>query len=100
MSNSNNIQIRPFSGDNLEDINELSNREEVLIGSDPVKKIIEDAGGGVTYIGIAPCGTPTSRDDWIIQRVTVVGSTTTIEWALGNAQYDHIWDDRATLAYM
>ena len=62
-----------------------------------LKQIIEDAGGGVTYIGEASPGATTSSTNWRIQRITVSGSTTIIEWA--SSKFDQIWDNRASLSY-
>jgi len=60
---------------------------------------IDDAGGGVTYVGKAKPGTATSLPRWQIKRVTIVGADSTVEWADGNNEYDNIWDNRAALAY-
>jgi len=61
--------------------------------------VIDDAGGGVTYVGKAKCGTATSVARWQVKRVTIVGADSVVEWADGNNEYDNIWDNRAALAY-
>lgn len=58
------------------------------------KRIIAD--GGVTYIGEARPGTAADDALWRIQRVTVDGDSTIIEWALnaeGRALFDQVWDN-------
>jgi len=78
----------------------------------PMGRIVDAAGGGVTYTGeVAPGHTGDVYDEpiWRISRVTVLGNITTTEWACIPASagvlarfagFDHIWDDRATLTYM
>lgn len=60
---------------------------------------IDVASATVTYIGEAIVGTLGSAPTWRIQRVTVAGAVTSIEWADGNANADNVWDDRASLSY-
>jgi hypothetical protein len=62
--------------------------------------IIDDTGvGGITYVGFAVNGTPTSAPRWKVKKITEVGTITTIEYADGDSKFDNIWDDRATLTY-
>ena len=65
---------------------------------DGALKNIIDTGttASTTYIGEAAPGTPTSSAGWRIQRITVNGTTTTIDWAGGGSKFDAIWDNRAT----
>lgn len=63
------------------------------------KTIVEDAGGGVTYIGRTVPGNTTSDTAWQIQRITVSGGTTTFEFAAGTAHFDKAWASRASLSY-
>lgn len=84
----------------------------VSLYTGPQGRIIDNAGGGVTYVGeCAPGHTGDTYDEpiWRIFRVVVSGSTTTITWACIPASpgvlaryagFDHSWDDRATLTYM
>ena len=60
---------------------------------------IDVASATVTYIGESLVGTLGSAATWRIQRVTVSGAVTSIEWADGNANADNVWDDRASLSY-
>ena len=60
---------------------------------------VDDAGGGVTYVGRAKCGAATSDAIWSIKRLTIVGADSDVEWADGNNDFDNVWDDRAALTY-
>ena len=55
--------------------------------------------GGVTYVGIAPMGSSDAAAVWAIKRITVSGSLTTIRYADGNALFDNVWNDYASLSY-
>jgi len=65
----------------------------------PVAVELDDAGGGVTYVGKADPGTATSASGWQIQRITETGADISIEWADGDALYNNVWDDRLSLSY-
>jgi hypothetical protein len=65
----------------------------------PFAERIDVASATVTYTGYAPVGTLNASAGWAIQRVTVSGDVTTIEWADGNANADNVWDNRAALSY-
>ena len=53
----------------------------------------------VNYLGYAAVGAQTSAAVWQIKRLTLVGDSVTAEWADGNAEFDNIWDNRASLSY-
>lgn len=62
--------------------------------------LLDDVGGGITYIGTAQPGTATSDADWKIKRLDESDSTDIqILWADGDALFDNIWDDRVSLTY-
>lgn len=63
------------------------------------KTIIDDASATITYVGKAPQGGLTSDAAWQIKRITVSGTTTTIEYADSDDNYDNIWDSRSSLTY-
>jgi hypothetical protein len=71
------------------------------------RKHIDDAGGGVTYVGEAANGSAESSAVWRIQRITESGPDTLIEWAEStdpakSGQFgtpDNVWDSRAGLTY-
>jgi hypothetical protein len=54
--------------------------------------------GSVTYVGIAAIGTATSAAEWQIQKVDA-SSGVIVTWADGNAYYDNVWDNYASLTY-
>ena len=54
-------------------------------------------GATYTYVGEALPGTATSAALWRVQRITVANNT--ILFADGNAKFDNIWDNYATLSY-
>lgn len=53
------------------------------------------------YRGEAATGTAESAAAWRIRRITFVGDEEDVveEWADGNANFDKVWDDRASLTY-
>jgi len=55
--------------------------------------------GGITYIGEAIPGTATSTAGWRVQKITAVGTLTTMQFAAGGSKFDQIWDNRASLSY-
>lgn len=63
------------------------------------EKRIDEASETVTYVGQANPGNETSDSNWQIQRITVDGNETIIEFADGNSLFDNVWDDRASLTY-
>lgn len=62
-------------------------------------KKVDGASSTVTYIGQALPATLTSSSNWQIQKVTVNGNITSIEYADGNADFDNEWDERASYSY-
>jgi len=62
--------------------------------------ITDEASATVTYIGYCEqLGIRTNAAKWFILRVTISGTVTTPEYAGGNAKFEHVWDDRASLNY-
>ena len=55
--------------------------------------------GSYTYVGEALPGTGESEAKWRIKRIEEVGDDFNILWAGGDANFDNIWDDRATFTY-
>lgn len=57
-------------------------------------RIIDESGApATTYIGVAAPGTAQSLSAWLVERISVSGTTTTIDHATG------AWSGRAALAY-
>lgn len=52
-----------------------------------------------SYRGEAEPGSATSAAAWRISKITVSGDDLTITWADGSADFNQIWDDRASLSY-
>lgn len=60
----------------------------------------EVASATVSYYGKAVVGTAKGSALWQIQRHTSTAEgNLSIEWADGEAEYDNIWDNRASLSY-
>lgn len=56
-----------------------------------------DDGATYLYVGKAAIGTATSAASWQICRITQ--ADTTVVWADGDASFNNVWDDRASLSY-
>jgi len=63
------------------------------VGSDNQQLIDEAAAPATTYVGLGSRGLATSSDGWLIKKITVAGTLTTIQHAIG------VWDDRAGIIY-
>lgn len=68
-------------------------------GSSTFATRTDDVGGGVTYVGKAVVGTLPSAASWQISRITETAGDIVIQYADGNASFDNIWDNRASLTY-
>lgn len=54
----------------------------------------------LAYVGEALPGTLDSAPSWRIKRLTLgLDDDVVTEWADGNANFDNVWNDRATLSY-
>ncbi len=60
---------------------------------------IDDVGSGVCYVGKAAPGTATSAASWQVFRLTEASGDLTMVWADGDADFNNVWDDRASLSY-
>lgn len=60
---------------------------------------LDEASSSVTYVGGAAPGSATSSAAWQIKKITTTGADIAITWADGDAEFDNVWDDRATLTY-
>lgn len=60
---------------------------------------IDQVSATVSYIGKADPGASEAAGVWQIQRLTTVGSLTSVLWAGGTDEFDKVWDDRAGLTY-
>lgn len=60
-----------------------------------------DGGSAPVYVGYAAPGTADSAAAWMIAKHTYdsSGNVTAVRFAGGAAEYDQVWDDRASLSY-
>lgn len=75
----------------------LDAKAAINIGSKMAVRF-DQATATVAYIGEAEPGTVTSADAWSIKKLDTT-TYTIITWADGNANYDNVWDNRASLTY-
>lgn len=88
--------IRIGNGTNLMNVNADGS---IDVNTASFSSRIDEASSTITYIGKAVAGTSNSSANWQIYRLTTSGSTSTIEWADGNTNFDNIWNNRASLSY-
>lgn len=60
---------------------------------------VDEASATVTYIGFAAIGSSSASAVWKIKKLLITGSVTTVTFADGNANYDNVWNNRASLTY-
>ena len=61
--------------------------------------LLDEASSTVTYVGSAAPRSSQEAPVWRVQRITATGSLLAVEYADGNAHYDNVWADRASLEY-
>lgn len=67
-------------------------------GSAALATRIDEASATVTYIGKAATGSTADEAVWQIQKIDE-SSGTIITWADGDANFNNVWDDRASITY-
>lgn len=72
---------------------------DVVTESRALDFAVDDASATVTYIGFAPMGTATSAAGWQIKKLLVSGTVTIGRYCDSDANFDNVWDDRASLTY-
>jgi len=78
---------------------DLNDLPDFLIAEAPVNSIVDSTTtAGVTYFCEAPVGIASSVAGWRICKYTAADGT--FKWADGNAAYDNIADNRASLTYL
>jgi hypothetical protein len=66
----------------------------------PVTSRFDYVGLKLLYIGTASPGSSTASAVWRTQKYLYTGvDVTSVLYADGNAQFDNVWDDRASLSY-
>ena len=74
--------------------------QRVSTSAYPLALRLDDAGGGVLYVGMADPGASESANVWRIKKVLTTGSDIAILWPDGSGEYVNAWADRATLNYV
>lgn len=72
----------------------------VNAASAPFAQRVDEASPTVTYAGVAAVGALTADPLWRIKKITDSGGDVTVEWADGDALFNNIWDNRASLTYI
>lgn len=65
----------------------------------PNKVLVDTTTTGSYYIGEAVPNSATSSALWRVFKVEVSATSTTVQFADGNDNFDKIWDNRASLSY-
>ena len=65
----------------------------------PYKLELDEVSASVTYVGLADPGTATADPNWLIKKIITTGADVEIVYADGDANFDNVWDDRASLTY-
>lgn len=61
--------------------------------------VLDEVSDTLLYVGQAVAGVETPAAAWRIRRVSTVGVVTTVAYADGDANFDNVWDNRASLSY-
>lgn len=62
-------------------------------------KIVDETNPNFKYEGYAQPGARISDPHWAISKVTNTDGIITYEWAMGNKNFDKVWDNRAGYQY-
>jgi len=80
--------------------------QTVRLAPKAIQKIEYDndvSGNSREFFGWAAINTATSAASWKIMRITYATASASddfvVEWCDGNALYDNVWDNRASLTY-
>lgn len=72
----------------------------VRLAGSQQKILYDEVSSTLAYLGTADPSTPTSAATWKIQKlVSGPGGSLQVLFADGNALYDNVWDNRASLSY-
>jgi hypothetical protein len=77
---------------------DVGTKTSLHISEIPMAQIIQVV-GATTYVCDAPPGTLAGSASWRAKKIVEASGTTTITWADGNASFDNIASNRATLTY-
>ena len=68
------------------------------VSPDLATRLDDTTTASVTYVGKAAIGTATSAASWQVQKIDETTGLV-ITWADGDADFNNIWDNRASLTY-
>jgi hypothetical protein len=60
---------------------------------------VDESVPGVTYVGQAVPGTAKSGSVWRIKKITEAVGGMSVDWADGTAEFDKVWNSRASYTY-
>lgn len=60
---------------------------------------IDESVAGVVYVGQAPPGSSAAAPVWRIKKITESVGGSSVNWAGGNSDFIHIWNNRLSLTY-
>lgn len=101
------ITVTPGTGATVATHSVDSKEHQVMIVADPAGRLLgtpmafrsDNAGAGVTYFGFAAPGTAEGSAGWRISKETITSGDSSIVWADGDASFDNVWTNRASLSY-
>lgn len=67
--------------------------------TDPDSKKIDEINSGLTYVGYTLPGVLTTEPYWLIKKITVAGTVTSIDYSNTGKTYTDIWDNRTGYTY-
>jgi hypothetical protein len=92
------VMLYQYLRDITQQINELI--DEVQVQNYATRYDQDAATPTLAYLGKAQVGTATSAASWQIQKLDFgIDGDVTVTWADGNAGFDNVWDNRASLSY-
>lgn len=80
---------------NFPDVQSISG----TVVSPSYSKQYDEVSSSLAYLGTASAGTSNSSALWQIQKLSFTGNSVSITWADGNANFDNVWNNRASLSY-
>lgn len=83
----------------ISDPNKMDNFRRSNFLTDPDAKKIDEVNSGTTYIGYTLPGVLSSDPYWLIKRITVSGTVTSIDYSSTNKGFNVMWDSRTGLTY-
>jgi len=79
-------------------MSDLNQSQPVTLAVTEYQTRLDEASATITYVGSAEMASSTSASAWRIKRLDST-SGLVILWADGNADFDNVWDNRASLSY-